>query len=262
VLYARQFLWPQWLSSDYSFDVIPVVRNGADPRLWAAALFTLGLLGLFVWGCRHSRLIAIAVATWILFLLPTSNLFFAIGTVMGERLAYLASLGGCLALGHLGASLVVPRADGLSARTRLAVLIALLSLLLLSLSVRTIVRNPAWRDNATLTRADARTYPRSAKLQAGAGIALFVQDELGATEEAFRRAVEIYPDYGQIQYNLGVMLSNRGANEEAIEHLSRALLIAPHHPGPPTALRELLEKDDLSPEARSRIQALLESPPS
>ena len=121
---------------------------------------------------------------------------------------------------------------------------------------------PAWRDNATLTRADARTYPRSAKLQAGAGIALFIQGELEEAEEAFRRAVEIYPDYGQIQYNLGVMLSNRGANEEAIEHLSRALVIAPHHPGPPMALRELLEKDDLSPEARSRVQALLGSPPS
>ena len=56
-------------------------------------------------------------------------------------------------------------------------------------------------------------------------------------EAHLRRAVEIYPDYAQMHYNLAVLLARRGARDEAIGHLRRAIELAPGNPRP----RRLLE---------------------
>jgi Flp pilus assembly protein TadD len=54
-----------------------------------------------------------------------------------------------------------------------------------------------------------------------------------------RRALEIYPDYAQIHYNLAVLLVKRGARDEAVTHLERAIALAPGNPRPRALLDQL-----------------------
>jgi Flp pilus assembly protein TadD len=233
VKYAWLFVWPARLSSDYSYDAIPVVQSALDPRLWCGLLWIAALIGLFVIGCKRARPVAIGAAIWILFFLPGANLLFSAGTVMAERLSYLPILGGCFLAGELA---------GRTSKQPKKVLVAIAIVILSAMAVRTAWRNPVWRDNATLALHDVQVMPRSAKLQAGAGIALHARGERDAAESAYRQALEIYPDYAQIHYNLGELLLSRGQRDEAIEHLVRAAAIAPHNPRPHKTLAPLLEQ--------------------
>lgn len=244
--YAWLFLSPIHLSSDYSYDAIPVITSAADLRLAAGLLWAVAWLGLLWIGWRRSRPLALAAGLWGLFFLPSSNLLFPAGTAMAERLSYLPSLGGCLALGHLaawaGSRIAAARPQGPARTCRLVGLATLVAAVVGLLAWRTIARNPVWRDNESLALHDVRVMPRSAKLQAGAGIALHARGRYLEAEAAYREALAIYPEYAQIHYNLGSLLLRRQANVEAIEHLQRAAALSPQNPGPPKSLAPLLEQ--------------------
>lgn len=96
VKYVGLLLWPHPLSSDYSFDAIPVVRSLLDPRALVGVVAACVGVAALAWGWKRSRPVALGMLVWIVFFLPASNLLFATGTLMAERLAYLPSLGACL----------------------------------------------------------------------------------------------------------------------------------------------------------------------
>ncbi|MDX1390229.1 MAG: DUF1736 domain-containing protein, partial [Acidobacteriota bacterium] len=235
--YVGLMLWPARLSSDYSYDAIPVVGSALDPRFLTgvAVLAALALLG--GWGWRRCRTVALGVWVWLLFWLPASNLFFSAGTVMGERLVYLSSFG----LGLLAAHAALAIASRKPLRVAALVLVAVVMTTLLA---RTILRNRDWNDNLTLALADLRSQPRSAKLHAGAAIFLHEAGELDRARSHYEEALRIYPDYAQMHYNYGVLLESRSP-EEAIRHYRRAAKLSPSNPLPKKALARLLSDPDL-----------------
>jgi tetratricopeptide (TPR) repeat protein len=176
--------------------------------------------------------LALAAILWIVFFLPSANLLFATGTIMAERLAYLPSLGVCLAAGHLAAAAA-------TGRLRRAAVVTFAGALILAYSVRTAGRIPDWKSNLTLSLADVATSPRSAKLQAGAGMFLAEAGRSDEAEAHLRRALDIYPEYAQMHYNLAVLLLRRGARDEAEAHLRRAIALAPGNPMPQRLLDQL-----------------------
>lgn len=247
----RLFVWPWPLSSDYSFDAIPLVDSPLDPRLWAGIAWLAALALLLRFGWRRSAPLALGVAIWILSFLPAGNFLFPAGTLLAERLAYLPSLGGCLIAAHLaaGALHALRGRGGTAGRLRMAAG-CLVTLAALGLMARaTVLRNPAWRDNLTLALTDVSTIDRSAKLHAGAGIFLHGAGDVEGAERSFRRALEIYPDYAQTHYNLGQLLVARGAGGEAIEHFLSASAIAPGNPRPYKSVAPLLETAGRTEEA-------------
>jgi hypothetical protein len=237
--YLGLCLAPRHLVSDYSFDAIPVARSLADPRVLAGIAFVVGLVTAVAWGWRRSRPIALAALVWIIFFIPSANLLFPTGTIMAERLAYLPSLGLCLAIGHLGAAFTAREQPVGTVRTRRIGVAVLAALVVLCLAARTWARIPDWRSNLALALADVATTPRSAKLQAGAGMFLADAGRFAEAEDHLRRAVAIFPDYAQMHYNLAVLLVNRGASEEARQHLRRAIELAPGNPLPRRLLDQL-----------------------
>jgi len=236
--YALLCLAPRQLVSDYSFDAIPVARALGDPRVLGGFAFLATLIAAAVWGWKHSRPVALAVVVWVVFFLPSANLLFPTGTIMAERLAYLPSLGVCLLIGHFGAALAARQEPQGMRRARLVVVVALSVVLVSGFAVRTWARVPDWKNNLSLALADVRTMPRSAKLQAGAGMFLAEAGRVDEAEDHLRRAVAIYPEYAQMHYNLAVLLARRGARDEAVDHLRRAIELAPGNPLP----RKLLEQ--------------------
>ena len=230
---------PRHLVSDYSYDAIPIARSVADPRVLAGLAFVAALAAAAAWGWKHCRPVALAAIVWVVFFLPSANLLFATGTLMAERLAYLPSLGVCLAIGHVGAALAArPGAANAMRARRIAVVIVAVALVA-GFAVRAIARIPDWKSNLTLALADVATSPRSAKLQAGAGMFLAQAGRVEEGEDHLQRALSIYPEYAQMHYNLAVLLARRGARDEATAHLRRAIALAPGNPLPRRLLDEL-----------------------
>ena len=237
--YAVLCTVPRQLVSDYSFDAIPVARSLADPRALAGIAFVAALVATAVWGWKHSRPVALAAIVWVVFFLPSANLLFPTGTIMAERLSYLPSLGVCLLIGHFGAAVAARHGATHAKRARVIVVVALAAMLLSAYAVRTRARIPDWKNNFSLALADVQTMPRSAKLQAGAGMFLAEAGRTSEAEDHLRRAVAIYPDYAQMHHNLAVLLARRGARDDAADHLRRAIELAPGNPMPRKLLDQL-----------------------
>jgi tetratricopeptide (TPR) repeat protein len=250
--FALLCLAPRQLVSDYSFDAIPVAYSLADPRALGGVAFLAALVAAAAWGWRRSRPVALAVLVWVVFFLPSANLLFPAGTIMAERLAYLPSLGLCLAIGHLGAAFATREGPATAMRARRVVVVALAAVVILGFAARTWVRIPDWKSNLRLALADVATMPRSAKLQAGAGMFLEDVGRVAEAEEHLRRAVKIFPEYAQMHYNLAVLLVRRGAREEAEAHLRRAIELAPGNPLPRRLLDQLIHSAGRQPTRQLR----------
>lgn len=165
--YLRLAVWPAQLSADYSFQQIPLATG--TPGDWLVLLLVpLGLaagVALF----RRQRSAFFLLASSAMAFLPVSNLLFATGTIMAERLVYLplALLLPVVVLGlfEAGRAIRMPQV----APVLLAVAVA-------ALGVRTFARNTVWTDELTLWTATADSAPRSFKSHGALAEAMYDAD--------------------------------------------------------------------------------------
>jgi tetratricopeptide (TPR) repeat protein len=101
---------------------------------------------------------------------------------------------------------------------------------LIVLGVRTMVRNFDWRDGESLFAADVRTNPQSARLQLFYARDLIRAEQWEPAEERVRRALEIYPEYGDALGNLAHVRAVRGDVAEAKKYYRLALQMAWDNP--------------------------------
>ena len=173
VKYLALMLWPARLSCDYSYNQIPLasVHDGA-------AWVSLALLGLLVFGglsLRQRRpFLCFSLLFWLIAIAPVSNFPLPIGTIMGERLAYLPLVG-------IISGVTVGLAQ-LTAGPRGFRWIggALAVTVLLTAGVRTSLRNADWRDERTLWSSTVRAAPGSYKAHLNLASALAEAGEIGA----------------------------------------------------------------------------------
>ncbi|MEW6251081.1 MAG: tetratricopeptide repeat protein [Planctomycetota bacterium] len=172
---ARLLIWPWPLSWDYSYAAIDNVRQWDEPRLWGGGV-ALAACAAGLWGSwRRGRVAFVAIGIGLVSYSIVSNTYFLVGSTFAERYLYLPSAGFCMLAGWLfvrGAR----RLAGVTARRRAAawgLRAALGAAVLIACSAATVVRNRDFRDNATLSAADVRTQPLSARLwRAMAGAAV------------------------------------------------------------------------------------------
>ena len=209
-----KYLWlllvPIRLSSDYSYNQIPVSRSPFEPAVLAALVALLVTLALAVWNWRQRPIISMGVAIFAVTILPVSNLLFPIGTIMAERVLYLPSFGFCLLL----AVAVTTLAAG--PRWRLLA-VGAFGLLLLGYGARTVVRNWDWRTNRAIFSAAARTSPNSTVVHAYLGDNMLDHGDLSGARREFERSLEIYPTYSKALAGLGMVLEKQGQIDEAIQ---------------------------------------------
>ncbi len=165
--YLGLLIWPARLSCDYSFAQISFATGTAAD--WAAWLFVAVVTGAVLLCYRYDRTAFFFGAFAFLTFLPTANLLFPIGAVMAERFLYLPSLG-VLACAVLAAFWIAGRFGA----ERVA--IAVLSIIVGLLAVRTWVRNFDWRDDLTLAAAAVEVSPHSFKGHEILAGALFASD--------------------------------------------------------------------------------------
>ncbi len=232
VLYVGRSLFPVVLSADASYREIPLVMGPGDPRAWAGV--ALAALALLL--ARRPGPGRTGVLLWAVPFLPAANLLFPIGTLMGERLAYLPSLGLALLVALPLARLKRPA----------PVLLALG----LVLGARTAVRNLDWRSADVFYPRLVETSPGSAKSWYFLGSLRASRGDDAAAVACYDRAVAIFPAYSEAFHNRGNALARLGRRDEAMESYRQCLRFDPGHAGAARNLATLAAGLPLAPPRR------------
>jgi tetratricopeptide (TPR) repeat protein len=257
--YLQLLVFPHRLSSDYSYNQIPLYGEpghfAQDIEAWVALGVVVGLIGLAVAWRRTQPLFAWGVGLFFLMQLLTANLLFPIGSIMGERFLYLPSVGFAVvaaqAILWLGAKLA--RAAGQGPRGQSVQAWVLATLVVAAFGVRTYVRNFDWQDELSLWRSAVQNAPDSFKSYKGYSNAIlaaamkdFPQDT-AKQEEALDHAIAVsetglrildspplalpkedetlYQDLGNFYRLKGDYLHNRQQPEEARQYYEKSLAV-------------------------------------
>ncbi len=200
--YLVLLLFPHPLSHDYYPRAIGIMSFG-DWQVILAVLAHLGLLVFALVRLPKRDVLSYAILFYLITLSIASNFIFPIGTNMNERFLYMPSIGFALLVGALAY-----RFANDVGRPKPALLVVGCAVLL-ALSVKTVSRNSAWKDNFTLFTTDIKTVPNSAKLRNATGGELVAQS---AKPENATRKMEML--------------------KEAIGHLQEAMKIHPGYKNP------------------------------
>jgi tetratricopeptide (TPR) repeat protein len=190
---------PGTLSPDYSFRAIPAASGIGDPRVLLSALAIGGLVALAVWARGRWPVGLLALLWYGVTIFPTSNLVVRIGTIFGERLLYLPSVGFCLAAGGLLGALLLrssggePAAGGARGALPLAAR-AGVATLLVALSARTLAYARDWADEPSLYASAARSQPESSRARRLHGGSLMEQGRPAEAAAEFEAALAILSD--------------------------------------------------------------------
>ncbi len=221
VIYLGKSLCPLTLSADYSYNQIRLVMALADPRAWAG----LVLWALTLWAFLYRPAMRLGLAFWVVAFLPAANVLMPIGTAMGERLAYLPSVGLVLLMAQAVRRL--PRREIL-----LAVVVAVFA-------ARSFQRNRDWHDADAFYPKLAETSPDSAKVHYFLGCYRAARDDYPGALVAYDRAIQIFPAYPEALNNRGGALVKLGRWEDAKASYRECLRFDPNHAGAAASLQAL-----------------------
>ncbi|MFN7983884.1 MAG: hypothetical protein U0Q11_18710 [Vicinamibacterales bacterium] len=156
------------LSSDYSYPQIPLVED--TWTAWLGMLLLFGGAAAALWQVRDAIVPCSSSPGAGIHHVPAGvNLLFATGTIMGERLAYLPSVG-LFGMVAFGLAALTPRIN-LRWLASIAVLV-----IVGAYGARTYTRNRDWRDEVSLWRSAVRNAPDSAKAHRAFAEALYAAD--------------------------------------------------------------------------------------
>lgn len=218
--YAALLVAPLRLSIDYSYNAIPAAGGPFAPRVLFGALLVAAWIGALLVAAKRRPAMAFALA-WIgLAMAPTSNLLIPIGTIMAERLLYLPSAGFCLLVGLAVAELSRSAADQ---RRRSGAIRVAAAVILALLAVRGLVRLGDWRDDRTIFRRAVEVVPDSVRARYNYGAATEEAGDDAAAEEAYVRAIAIWPAFSDAQYNLAGLYARQSRWDDAVRHYRLAV---------------------------------------
>lgn len=152
--YFGLLFWPAALSSDYSYNQIPMFRPGDPPALLGLVVCLAAGAACFYAYWKDRRLFFFG-GLFFVALAPVANVLLLIGTIMAERFLYLSALGvaACVAIGW----------SRLSKRVSPRAAIAIPAVVGALLMARTYVRNNDWATDLTLAQSAESVAPRSYK---------------------------------------------------------------------------------------------------
>jgi tetratricopeptide (TPR) repeat protein len=227
--YLGLLCFPLHLSYDYSYNQIPMLTSLADPRTWGVLALPAVAIAILVWSYRSWKDLFFALGFYLVTFSVVSNLVVLIGTIMGERLVYVPSLGFCLAL-----TLFLRRLCGrlpVAPRTARVIFLGVMVLGVGLHSARTLVRNPNWESQERLYLHDVEVVPGSTKALINAAYALSAlgrtDDAISLLEEQIRRGAR-----GPVLYNnLGFLLIDRETDvKRGVALLEQAVAKRPNDP--------------------------------
>ena len=186
--YTQLILMPFHQSANYSMQPEMFFGN-VYSLLGLLLVVSVLILGVLAFRLRRKTWGVFALWFFLAFSL-TLNLFTPIGTLMGERLAFLPSIG---LIGFL-----VPMIFWISKKVNFnkALIPSLFLLLIILFAFRTSERMQVWKDHGGIYKATAIDAPYSPKAAFNLGIHYFVRENnFPAAKRELLRAIDLAPNY-------------------------------------------------------------------
>ena len=243
--YLGKLLWPHPLIFIYPrWDVDSSKVVAYLPLLAAIA----GLVALWFIHAKWGRALFFAAAYYVVSLFPVLgffSVFFFRYSFVSDHFQYLASIGPLALAGAGIATLLgrfgetpadfvshpdaVPRSGSTiaSPRWRLVLSGGLCGILLVSIGFLTWRQTAEYHNLFALYTATLQKNPGCWMAHYNLGIVLSEQGEADQAIDHYRRAVALRPDYAEAHYNLGRLLVEHGQLADAIAHYERAAAINP-----------------------------------
>lgn len=210
-VYIKLLLFPHPLTYDYYPYHIPVMEWSQ----WQTLLSLLMNFGLGIWALlllKKRHIISFAILFYFATLSPMSNVLFPIGVFMNERFVFIASLGFSIIIAWLLVNWLPTKIKNLSTYKNTA--IAILVILFVSYTGKTISRNMAWENDFVLFTTDVLVSGNSAKSTCSAGGKLIEEGTKEGNESLrndylqqalvfLRKSVSIHPTYTDALLLLG-----------------------------------------------------------
>jgi tetratricopeptide (TPR) repeat protein len=241
--YLKLLVFPHPLVFDYSFNQIPIV-NISNPWFLLSFLAYAALIFAALKYAGKKHFLSFCGLFFLITISIYSNIIITIGSSMGERFLYMPSLGFCLALGWLLYRLLQPgqqmigsssfqpgmlKPAGIAAALLIAVLF----------SVKTVARNPVWKNNATLYENDVHLSPNSTRTHYYLGNYLVKPEawegkpdkeriailERGISE--LRKSIAIYSGFADAYIQMGVAYDKLNKPDSAFSAYQSALKLNP-----------------------------------
>ena len=214
--YLRLLLLPVDLAADYAPGVF---QPPAGPTLAVLLGATLLLATITLALLTPRRPAAgLAVAWFLIAILPVSNLLLPIGVLLAERLLYLPSVAVAIA----GAYAAQHATRTLDAR-RLRPVVAGAAVLLLAAGARSFVRNPDWKDTAAFWNALVRDHPESYKAQRAVAQIMERRGDGAGARRYTELAYATWPHDPELATEVAIMRMREGEFDAVVPLLERAL---------------------------------------
>ena len=235
--YPLIFIYPRWdVDSSKVVAYLPLMAAMA------------ALIALWFVRAQWGRALFFAAAYYVVSLFPVLSffsVFFFRYSFVSDHFQYLASMGPLALAGAGIATLLgrfcdnaagfvshpdaVPRSGSTiaSPRRRLVLSGGLCGILLVSLGFLTWRQTAEYHNLFALYTATLQKNPGCWMAHYNLGIVLSEQGEADQAIDHYRRAVALRPDYAEAHYNLGRLLVEQGQLDDAIAHYERAAAINP-----------------------------------
>lgn len=232
------FIYPRWdLTSSNLAAYLPLV------------LAIAGLIALWFVRAKWGRALFFAAAYYVISLFPVLGFFsvyFFRYSFVSDHFQYLASMGP-LALVGAGIAVLVgrffeipfvsaPDRDALKSpvkalhrptRLKTVLLVGLCGVPLLLLGALTWRQTAEYYDLNALYTATLKKNPGCWMAHYNLGIVLSERGETDQAVDQYRQAITLRPDYTEAHYNLGRLLAEQGQFDDAIAHYEEALKANP-----------------------------------
>ena len=231
LFYLSLLIFPWNLRIERSF---PAAESFDLSILLSVFILAIILIGIF--RARNNKIVFFSFLWFSLNLLPLTNVILPLNAFVSEHWLYTASMGffiilalGCDKLLSEGISISKLK---LSSRFSLALLIIILT----TLSLLTISRNFEWRNSiilfeSTLKSEDNPKDPHTVRVHFNLGYAYLKEGFFDKAIAEFKKALNRlpFPRSWRVEYQIGVAYLNKGSLPEAEEHFLKSIEANPEH---------------------------------
>ena len=166
--YLQLCIWPNPLSSDYSYNTIEYRHFTSWDSIVSIILhIALAFVGFKLALRKH--ILGFAIAVYFAFLLMIGNILMDIGATMGERLLFHSTIGFTIAMAWFILKGFDKLSESMSIKTKQFALIGLLGVMTFLYGCKVWERNWDWKSDITLFLKDVETMPNSVLVLGNAG---------------------------------------------------------------------------------------------
>ncbi len=239
--YVKLLFIPYPLVCDYSYNTIPFVKFNNFWVIFTLIIYVaLLILGIYRLLKYKKDILAFGILFFLITIVLFSNIPMLIGTIMGERFLFFASVGFCIVLA-LFINKIVPDIELASIKSfsDKRILFVLLPILLV-FSIITVNRNADWANNLTLYKTDLKNVPKNARMYYYLGNELLISVYSQETEQNIKRqmideainylntAIRIYDKYSDAHRVLGNGYLLREQYDSSEYQFKRAISLKPY----------------------------------